>query len=164
MSFKTTVLAAIAAAAFALPAIADMNKIMVQDPYARSSSMNAGSGAAFMMLMNSGDSDDRLIAAASDAAARVELHTHKENANGVMQMMEVEEGFVVPAGGMHALARGGDHVMLMGLTAPMKQGDLISITLTFDKAGDITIEVPVDLERKPQHGMKHKHGQMKKDG
>jgi len=164
MSFKSTLLAAAAAAALAMPAMADMAKIMVQDPYARSSGASAKSGAAFMTLMNHTDQDDRLIAASSDAAARVELHTHKENADGVMQMMEVEEGFAVPAGGMHALARGGDHVMLMGLTAPLAQGDIVTLTLTFEKAGEITVEVPVDLTRKPEHGMKHMHGKPKTGG
>lgn len=158
MSFKTTVLAAVAAA-LAFPALADMAKIIVDDPYARSSGAMASSGAAFMTLMNHTDQDDRLIAASSDAAARVELHTHKENSDGVMRMMEVKEGFAVPAGGMHALARGGDHVMLMGLTAPMEQGGTVTLTLTFEKAGEITVDVPVDLERKPKHGaMKQKHG------
>lgn len=154
MSVQSTILAACAAAVFAIPALA--GDIMVKDPYARSSGKSAKSGAAFMMLMNQGDTDDRLIAASSDAAARVELHTHKENADGVMQMMEVKEGFPIPAGGMHGLQRGGDHVMLMGLTAPLEQGDIVTLTLTFEKAGDMTIEVPVDLDRQPAKG--HNHG------
>ncbi len=160
MSFKSTLFAATAAAlSFAMPALA--GDIMVQDPYARTSTMMSKSGAAFMVLMNHGAEDDRLVAASSDVAQRVELHTHKEGANGVMQMIEVEEGFPVPAGGMHALARGGDHVMFMGLNRSLAQGDIITLTLTFEKAGDMTIEVPVDLERKPMQGMQHQHGQKK---
>lgn len=127
-------------------------EIMVKDPYARSSTPSSVTGAAFLVLMNHGDTDDRLIGAATDVAKRVELHTHKEDANGVMKMMEVEEGFVVPAGGMHALKRGGDHIMLMGLTRPLEQGEEISVTLTFEKAGEIEVMVPVDRERKPDHG------------
>ena len=155
MSLKTTFAAALSAACFALPALAD--GIMVHDAYARSSGKSAKSGAAFMVLMNQGDSDDRLISAQSDIAKRVELHTHKENADGVMQMIHVEDGFVIPAGGQHELARGGDHVMFMGLTAPLEQGDTISVTLTFEKAGPITVEIPVDLARKPKHGKMHGH-------
>jgi len=161
MSFKTTLFAAAAALSLAMPAFA--GDIMVKDAYARTSTMMSKSGAAFMTLMNHGSEDDRLIGASSDVAQRVELHTHKEDANGVMQMLEVEEGFPVPAGGMHALARGGDHVMFMGLNRPLAQGDIVTLTLTFEKAGDMTIEVPVDLERKPMHGMQHQHGQMKKN-
>lgn len=162
MSFKTTLFAATAAVlSLAMPALA--GDIMVKDPYARTSTMMSKSGAAFMMLMNHGSEDDRLVAASSDVAQRVELHTHIEDANGVMKMVEVEEGFPVPAGGMHALARGGDHVMFMGLNRSLAQGDIVTLTLTFEKAGDMTIEVPVDLERKPAQGMTMQHGQMKKD-
>ncbi|WP_146344133.1 copper chaperone PCu(A)C [Phaeobacter marinintestinus] len=158
MSLKSTLFAAVAAAALAMPAFA--GDIMVHDPYARASTKMSTSGAAFMVLMNHSAEDDRLVSASSDVAQRVELHTHMEDANGVMKMMEVEEGFPVPAGGEHALARGGDHVMFLGLNQPFNQGDLISVTLTFEKAGDVVVEIPVDLERKPMHGgqMKHQHG------
>ncbi len=169
MSFKSYLLAAAAAVTLNLTlvgavAAGDMSHIMVNEPYARSSTANSKSGAAFMVLMNSGSEDDRLVGASSDVAKRVELHTHKEDANGVMKMMEVEEGFVIPAGGMHALARGGDHVMFMGLNKSLVQGEEISLTLTFEKAGDITVTVPVDLTRKPGEGaMQHKQGEMKSD-
>ena len=167
MSFKSTLLAA--AATLTLVGslthsvmAGDMSSIMVNDPYARSSTAMSASGAAFMVLMNKGTEDDRLIAAKSDIAKRVELHTHVEDANGVMKMMEVEEGFAVPAGEMHALARGGDHVMFMGLNKSLEQGDTVTVTLTFEKAGDVVVEIPVDLTRKPGAGeMQHNHGQMK---
>ncbi len=146
--FQKTLLAA-AAALLAAPALAE---ITIEDAYARSASPVAKAGAAFMTLVNSGETDDRLVAASSEAAKRVELHTHKENAEGVMMMMEVEEGFPIPAGGSHTLARGGDHVMFMGLTGPWAHGDMLSVTLTFEDAGEMTVEIPVDLERQPAHG------------
>jgi copper(I)-binding protein len=151
MSFKTLSLAAAAAVAFALPAFAD-SPISVNDAYARVSSKMAKAGAAFMVIKNSGAEDDQLIGVTSDVAKRTELHTHKDDGNGNMQMLHVKEGFTVPAGGEHALARGGDHVMFMGLTRGLDHGDVVSVTLTFEKAGDVTLEVPVDLERKPDHG------------
>lgn len=132
----------------ASPALAE---ISIEDPYARAS--NTRAGAAFMVIRNSGAEDDRLIAVTSDVSARVELHTHKDMGNGVMRMMEVEEGFAIPAGGQHALARGGDHVMFMGLNAPFENGQSLSVTLTFEKAGDMVVEIPVDLDRKPRHGI-----------
>ena len=110
-------------------------------------------GAAFMMIENTGAEDDRLVAAKSDIAVRVELHTHKDMGEGVMRMMKVEEGFPVPAGGAHMLQRGGDHVMFMGLKGPMEQGKTVTVTLTFEKAGDMVVEIPVDLERQPMQGM-----------
>ena len=126
--------------------------IMVMDPYVRSSTPTSVTGAAFMGLMNHGAEDDTLLAASSDVAGRIELHTHIEDANGVMKMTEIEGGITVPAGGMHMLQRGGDHIMFMGLTEPLVQGEEISVTLTFEKAGEIEVTIPVDHERKPDHG------------
>ncbi|WP_299871101.1 copper chaperone PCu(A)C [uncultured Sulfitobacter sp.] len=133
-------------------------EIMVKDAYARSSTPNSKTGAAFMMVMNHGDADDRLIAASSDIAKRVELHTHMEDENGVMKMTELEDGMAIPAGGAHHLKRGGDHVMFMGLTQSLVQGEEITITLTFEKAGEVDVTIPVDNDRKPTHGgMDHSH-------
>lgn len=151
MSFTKTILAAAVVCTLALPAFAD--GIMIMDPYIRSAGPNAKTGAAFMGIMNHSGQDDRLIAVTSDIAKRAELHTHNMTADGVMQMREVEGGIPVEAGGMHMLARSGDHVMFMGLTRQMVQGEIVTVTLTFEKAGDITVEIPVDLERKPAKGM-----------
>lgn len=155
MSFKSLAAVAATAIAFALPAFAD-GTIMVNDPYARTSMKNAMSGAAFMEIMNHGAEDDQLVAAKSDIAKKVELHTHIEGDGGVMQMVHVEEGFSIPAGGSHMLMRGGDHVMFMGLNQPLEQGDVVEVILVFEKAGEVPVSIPVDLERKPMHGkMKH---------
>lgn len=157
---KSTLLAA-AIALSALPALAD--GITISDPYARVSTMMSKSGAAFMVIANTGTEADRLISAASDVAEKVELHTHKQDANGVMQMLEVTEGFAIPAGESYALARGGDHVMFLGLTRDLTQGDVVKLALTFEKAGVIEVDVPVDLQRKDPavgmgEGMGHTHG------
>lgn len=164
MSFKRTLLAATAAVSFALPAFAG-SEISIEDPYARASGMMATAGAAFFVIHNTGDEDDRLIAAESDVSKKVELHTHIAEADGVMRMVEVPEGFPVPAGGDHALQRGGDHVMFMGLNAPFEQGRIIPVTLVFEKAGRIEVEIPVDLERatEPMLGMQM-NGEMTGEG
>ncbi|WP_404814960.1 copper chaperone PCu(A)C [Celeribacter naphthalenivorans] len=157
MMFKMTLLAGLACA-FALPAFAD---ITITDAYARSSGMMAKTGAAFFVIENSGDEGDQLIDAKADFSKITELHTHKDMGDGIMKMMHVPEGFSIPAHGKHALARGGDHVMFMGLLKPMAQGDIVNVTLTFEKAGDITVEIPVDLERtEMEMPMEHDHGAM----
>lgn len=153
------------AAALALLSSAAFADIVVMDPYARSAGKSAKAGAAFMVIENTGDEDDRLIAATSDIAQKVELHTHKNMGDGIMKMIHVEEGFVIPAGGKHMLMRGGDHVMFMGLNSSMDQGSTVKVTLTFEKAGDIVVDIPVDLQRKANHGMNHgnmDNGTMKK--
>lgn len=148
MSFKTTLAAASAAILLAVPAFA--GDIVIKDAYARAAGKMAQAGAAFFMIHNMGAEDDRLIAAESDISKRVELHTHIAEGD-VMRMVEVEEGFPVPAGGMHALKRGGDHVMFMGLLQPMEQGEIVHVTLVFEKAGRVEVDIPVDLERKDTH-------------
>jgi copper(I)-binding protein len=145
--FPSAALAALLAALLAAPqppeAHAAEPGIRIVDPFARSSSPTARSGAAFMVIENHGPEADRLIAARSDVAERVELHTHKVAADGVMRMVEVPEGFVIPAGGAHALARGADHVMFLGLTRALAEGDRVAVTLVFERAGEVSVEVPV---------------------
>ncbi|WP_295532871.1 copper chaperone PCu(A)C [uncultured Thioclava sp.] len=139
------ILMATALTALALPAFAD--EIEIVDPYMRVSTPMSKSGAAFMQIKNVTDRDDRLVSASSDVAVRVELHTHKDLGGGKMQMAKVEGGFAIPAHGEHDLKRGGDHVMFMGLNHGLNQGVLVRVTLHFEKAGDMTIEIPVDLKR-----------------
>ena len=150
MSFKLRIAAAAAAIALATPLFAD--GIKVDDPYARVSTMKSTSGAAFMMIHNETGEADHLVGVKSDIARRVELHTHIEDANGVMKMTHVEEGFELPADGMIEMKRGGKHVMFMGLNSPLEHGDTVNVTLIFEKAGEVAVEVPVDLERKPMQG------------
>lgn len=158
MSLKSVMFAAVAALSFAGVATAEGAKIMVHDQYARVATKMSTSGAAFMQIMNMGAEADQLIEARSDVAKRVELHTHMESGDGVMKMVHVEEGFAIPAEGSHMLQRGGDHVMFMGLNQELKHGDIVPVTLVFRNAGEISIEIPVDLERKPAPGG---HGHMK---
>jgi len=154
---KRLVLTAALALATATTTAAFAEGIMIKDPYARAASPSAKSGAAFMQIMNHSDINDRLIGVTSDAAARTELHTHTENAEGVMQMIHVEEGFALPAGETMELARGGKHVMFMGLSGPFEQGSTVDLTLVFENAGEIVVEVPVDNERKAMKGHEHDH-------
>lgn len=153
MSFTSKLLVIPLAAVFAVPAFAA--DIMIKDAYARSAFDGAKTGAAFMQIMNPLDEDDRLIAVKSGVAKKIQLHTHKDMGEGVMKMMHVAEGFAIPAGGTRALSRGGDHVMLMGLTQKLIDGDAIELTLVFDKAGEIVVQVPVDRERQDHGAMKH---------
>jgi len=121
--------------------------IGIEGAYARAAGPSARAGAVFMTIRNDGEAEDRLVSVVSDASVRVELHTHVDQGDGVMRMREVGEGFIVPAGGSHSLVRGGDHLMFMGLTAPWRHGDLIPVTLVFERAGEMALEIEVDLER-----------------
>lgn len=123
--------------------------IRVEDAYARVLGASAKSGAVFMTLLNHSIEDDRLVSVTTDAAERAELHSHSMDANGVMTMGEVKEGFPIIGMETHMLDRGGDHIMLLGLTRAFAPGDLITLTLTFERSGEMVVEVPVDNDRKP---------------
>ncbi len=139
MTLKSLFAALAATLLLALPASA--GEMMIHHTYAISNSPMAG--AAFMVVHNMTDEDDRLIDVRSDAAQRVELHTHIAGEDGVMKMVHVEEGFAIPAASEIMLERGGKHVMFMGLNGAWKAGDAIVLTLVFEKAGEITIEIIV---------------------
>ncbi len=160
MILKTTLLGA----AFAvLPALASAHMV-IEDAYARASSPVAQSGAAFMTIFNHSDRDDRLIGVTSDAAERLELHTHIQEENGIMRMVEVEEGFAISAGETITLMRGGMHVMMLGLTEPLVQGEEVEITFTFEHADPVVQTITIDNERQPQEGAHDGHGEMEMEG
>ena len=126
--------------------------ITVDDAYARVSRPGAPTGAMFMTIHNAAETADRLVEARSPVAQMVELHTHIEE-DGIMRMRPIDEGLEIPAGGTHQLARGGDHVMLMGLTETLENGTTVPLTLIFQNAGQVSLEVPVDNDRQQGHGM-----------
>jgi periplasmic copper chaperone A len=148
-----TLLAA-SAALFAFPALAH-DGVHIHDPYAITTGAIGATGAVFFSVENHADVDDRLTAVTSDVAEKVEMHTHSQDANGVMTMPAVPEGFPVVAGGDMVLERGGDHIMLMGLTRALKDGDTFEMTLTFEHAGEVVVEVPVDNHHKAAEGDAH---------
>lgn len=160
-ALRTLLAAAAATLALALPTLAENHPeaIHVHDAYARAAGIGK-SGAVFFMMHNMTEADDRLIDVRADVAKKVELHTHKDLGDGVMKMLHVPEGFTLAAGEMHELARGGDHVMLMGLTRELANGDTFPLTLVFEKSGELVIDVAVDNDRKPEAGgmMDHNHG------
>ncbi len=113
------------------------------DLWARPTTAGASVGAIYGLIANSGEADDRLISAASDVAASIELHEMTMGAGDVMQMRPVEGGILIPAGGATEIQSGGYHVMLIGLTRDLAVGDTFDVTLTLEQAGEITVTVTV---------------------
>ena len=148
MSFKSTFITGFAATLL-MGTSAFAEGLMVKDPYARAARPNAPTGAAFMKLINHSDQDITLMGVSSDVAKRVELHAHIDNGEGVMQMSEIEGGITIPAGEMHMMNRGGDHVMMMGLTQSLVDGETFSVTFEFENGAEMVVEIPVDNARKP---------------
>ena len=154
MSFNSTC-TAVLTASILMTTTAFAEGLMVKDPYARSARPNAPTGAAFMMLQNHTDQDLKLIGVRSDVAKRVELHTHIDKGDGIMQMRQIEGGIAIPAGESHMMKRGGDHVMLMGLNLSLVDGETITVIFEFENAKDMTVEIPIDSKRKPSKDAGH---------
>ncbi|PWS38130.1 hypothetical protein DFH01_02175 [Falsiroseomonas bella] len=115
--------------------------ITVTAPWTRA--MRAGgTGAGFMTIRNAGTTPDRLVAARAGIARVVELHTHVREGD-VMRMRPVP-AIEVPAGGTVTLQPGGLHLMLIGLNAALEQGSSVPVTLVFERAGEIAIELKVE--------------------
>jgi copper(I)-binding protein len=130
---------------FVAPALAQgtsNTSITVEQPWARATPGGAKTGAVYMTLDNKSGSADRLTGASSDVADKLQIHEMKVE-NGVMKMREVAGGLSIPAGGSVALKPGSYHVMLIGLKKPLTVGEKFPLTLTFEKAGNISVTVPV---------------------
>ncbi len=98
--------------------------------------------AAFMEIKTAAGVSDKLVAASSPIAGRVEVHTHIKEGD-VMKMRRLETLELKP-GETRVLAPSGDHVMLFDLKAPLKVGDVVKLTLTFQKAGPVEVEAKVE--------------------
>jgi copper(I)-binding protein len=116
--------------------------VKIEEAWARATPPGGKVGGAFVTLVNSGDTADRLVSAASPVAGRVELHTHIKDGD-VMRMREVEGGIPLPPGGTVKLQPGGFHIMLLGLNQGLAAGSSFPLTLTFEKAGGVQVDVPV---------------------
>ncbi len=145
--------------------------IKVTDPWARTSPMVAGAGAAYMVIENTGSEADALIGGSSPVATAVEVHetvampetsempmASDDGMGGTESPMASDDGMGtgstmmgmqridrldIPAGGAVELKPGGYHIMLIGLTQPLETGQKIEITLNFEKAGDVKVTAEV---------------------
>ena len=133
------------------------DSVTVQDPYVRLAPPNAPATGAFMVIRNGGDKDVKVIKASNPASKVTELHTHL-NEGGVMKMRPVP-AIEVKAKGEAVLKPGGLHVMLIDLKAPMKEGDVVPITLGFDdgssKQVDAKVVRPMPAGMAPMGDHKH---------
>ncbi len=120
-------------------AAAQTATIAVDHPWARASIGQVG--VVYMTLKNTGTIDDRLVAAATPVAAQAQLHISVNN-NGVMSMRPLA-AIELKAHGQTVLQPDGMHLMLTGLKHPLKAGQRFPLTLTFAKAGSLTVTVPV---------------------
>ena len=132
-------------------------EIKISEPWARTSPMVAGAGAAYMVIENPASAADFLVGGSSDVAKAVEVHetvaipagsaapmaSSGTGTGGSMMGMQKMDRLEIPAGGSVELKPGSYHIMLIGLTRELKAGERIDITLKFEKAGDVKVTAEV---------------------
>ena len=138
MSFKFLALAASLVVASA--ALAQTNQLDVSNAWARATPGKAENGAAYLTIQS--PTPDRLLTVSSPVARKAELHTM--SMEGMVMKMRPLAGVDIPAGQPVTLKPGGQHVMLLGLDAPLREGQSFPLTLTFEKAGTRTVTVAIE--------------------
>lgn len=155
MNRRPLLLAALAlpaGAAQAQPAATELGPLRILDPWTRAAGQGM-QGGGFLTIRNTGATPDRLVSATSPAAGRTELHTHIRDGD-VMRMRPVND-IPVPANGEVTLQPGGLHLMLIGLTQPLNQGGSVPVTLRFERAGEVTIQLAVQAAGARNAGHRH---------
>ena len=142
MKSRNLVLPTIVSLIIVMAGQARAGSIVVEHPYARATPAGASTGAAFMIIRNSGTADDMLLGGASPAAKTVQVHEMTMD-GGIMRMRQVPGGLKVPAGGNVQLRPGSYHIMLIDLGGPLSSGKSFPLTLHFRKAGDVPVQVSV---------------------
>ena len=153
------ILSLLTALALAAPAVAHevtSGDIQIIHPHIPQPAATAKAAGGFMAIVNNGTEPDRLIGVETDIAAKAEVHESRVDANGVGTMEHVD-AVEIPAGETINLEHGGYHIMFMGLTGTLTEGEVHKATLIFERTGRVEIEFMVD----PPAGMgKMDHSKM----
>lgn len=147
LTIAAAICLATASAWHGTPSAADEGGIQVVHPWARPT-IPGRPGAGYMSIHNHGKTADRLIGARAKGAEAAELHISETD--GTVVAMRPLDALDLPAGGMARLAPGGPHLMLFGLAQPLAEGDVLPITLVFERAGEIQTTLTV-TRRMPDH-------------
>ena len=130
-----------------------LGELTIGHPWARATPNGATVGGGYLSVTNNGAAPDRLTGATFSGADHVEIHEMKMEGD-VMKMRPLPDGIAIEPGETVKLTPDGIHLMLMGLKASLKQGDMVAGQLTFEKAGTVNVEFKVDAigANSPTHG------------
>jgi copper(I)-binding protein len=138
---RLLVLALLLLSAVALAHNVEKGGLQIRHPWSRATPGGAKVGVGYMEIRNRGKQAERLLGASSPLAQRVEMHVTRREGE-VMRMRQVES-FAIPASERVQLRPGGGHLMLVDLARPLKQGERVPLTLRFERAGEVEIEMEV---------------------
>ena len=127
-----------------------LGPLEITAPFSRATLPNAPVGGGFLTITNTGPEDDRLVSAASNIAGRTEVHEMAMQGD-VMKMRELTDGLPVPAGATVDLKPGGFHIMFMDLKQPLVEGETVTVTLTFEKAGSVDVPLMIGAPNAKGH-------------
>lgn len=123
-------------------AVAARGAVEISEAWARPSSTYLLQAAGFLTITNNGPEADRLMGASSPAAASIEIHAIKVmGAN--LKMQPLANGLAIAGGVTVTMKPRGYHLQLHGLKVPLRTGGRLPVTLAFEKAGSIDMELPV---------------------
>lgn len=121
-----------------------VGSLVIDHPWARPTTATVATGAAYMTIINTGGAADTLQGAATPRAERVEIHL-TETKDGISRMLPVLDGIVIAAGEQVAIQPGGYHLMLVGLTEPLRRDEKVPLILDFAEAGSVTVELAIQM-------------------
>lgn len=148
MAGKTSVMLCLTLIAVAGPASlarsedAKASPIEIEAPWSRASIGAGGNGVVYLTLTNRGDAEDRLLGVDTPVARSASVH--ETVMHGGHMSMEPLEVLVIAPGERVELRPSGLHIMLMGLRAPLVEGETFALTLRFERAGEREVEVRVE--------------------
>ena len=116
--------------------------LVVDHPFAAASAKGVKAGAGYMSITNNGDTPDRLITVKADFPLE-QVHASVEK-DGIAKMVHLDEGIELLPGETIELSPGGLHVMFMGLSEPLVEGEKVSATLVFETAGELEVEFAIE--------------------
>jgi copper(I)-binding protein len=117
--------------------------IEVDRPWMRATPKGAESTVGYFRVTNSGTTADRLTGGSTPAASQFQIH-EMTMTGGVMKMRHLPDGLEIKAGETVELKPSSYHAMFVGVKQPLKQGDHVKGTLTFEKAGALEVEYTVE--------------------
>lgn len=142
--------------AFAHNGVVHLRAINISLPFTRATLPNAPVAGGFLTIENTGTEPDRLVSATSDIASETQIHEMAMQGD-VMKMRQFADGLEIPAGETVVLAPGGFHIMFMGLKQALVEGETITVTLTFEKAGTVDVVLPIEAAAADAPTAEHAH-------
>ena len=136
------VLPTVVLALWFIPFTSTASDLSITDAWVRATIGQTTVTAGYVTIENTGAENDRLIGIRTDIAAKTEMHRTTTDEGSVIRMRQID-ALDIRSGEALSFKPGGDHLMLLGIANPLTAGDEISLTLTFENAGDVTVDALV---------------------